>query len=288
MQYRHSFHAGNFADVHKHIALLALIAALQKKDKGFLLLDTHGGEGLYDLAGHDARHSTESTTGINLLERAAGKAADSLDEAITRYLTALDRLRNIAGGNPHLYPGSPLIAAQALREVDQLIAVESQSTIARALQRALHTAAPAIAAPTRVIHGNGYQQLKALLPPPSRRGIALIDPPYESTDEETHIATGLVAALERFSTGVYALWYPIKKRHDTDLWLARVTRGIAAPLLTIELCVRPPDNAAGLNGSGMLVINPPWQFDEEAGQWQPQLQTLLGGTGGSAVRWLKS
>ncbi|MGC4029384.1 MAG: 23S rRNA (adenine(2030)-N(6))-methyltransferase RlmJ [Steroidobacteraceae bacterium] len=283
MQYRHSFHAGNFADVHKHIALLALIASLQKKPKGFLFLDTHAGEGLYDLASHDARHSAESAAGIAQLE--SRLAPSSCHPAIRSYLDGIGRLRR-AGGSHHLYPGSPLLAALALRDVDSLIAVESQAAVARALQRALD-AAPAAAA-ARVIHGDGYQQLKALLPPPARRGLILIDPPYEDADEEQRIATGLAAALQRFSTGVYALWYPIKKRHDADLWLARITRGIPCPQLTIELCLRPPDNAAGLNGSGMLILNPPWQFDEEAGHWQPEVLALLGGTGGSAVRWLKS
>lgn len=287
MNYRHAFHAGNFADVHKHIAVLALIAALQKKPKGFLFLDTHGGEGLYDLAGHDARHSAESSAGIAQLESRLAQSASPCHPAIRGYLDRIESLRRAHGGSPHLYPGSPLLAASALRDVDSLIAVESQAAISRALQRALD-AAPATAASTRVIHGDGYQQLKALLPPASRRGLIVIDPPYESSDEEQRIATGLAAALLRFSTGVYALWYPIKKRHDTDLWLARITRGIDCPQLVIELCLRPPDNAAGLNGSGMLILNPPWQFDEDAGRWQPEVLALLGGTGGSAVRWLKS
>jgi 23S rRNA (adenine2030-N6)-methyltransferase len=164
--------------------------------------------------------------------------------------------------------------------------VESQPAIARALQRNLDAARAQIAAPCRVVSGDGYQQLRALLPPPQRRGLILIDPPYEDPDEERRIGTALQEALVRFQTGVYALWYPIKKRRDTDLWLARVTRGIDRPHLVAELCLHPADNAAGLNGSGLLVVNPPWHFDEHASQWQPQLLSLLGGTGGSAVRWL--
>jgi len=283
MQYRHVFHAGNFADVHKHIALLQLIDALQKKAKGFLVLDTHAGEGLYDLAGADARHSAENEAGITRLERAAA-TGPAVPPAIARYLQAIDAIRRAAGGAQRLYPGSPLLAACSLRDVDTLVAVESQAQVARALQRALDRSATP--APARVIAGDGYKAVRSQLPPPSRRGLVLIDPPYESGDEEAHIATALAAGLARFETGVFALWYPIKKQHDTDLWLARIIRGIDRPTLTAELCVQPPDHTAGLNGSGMLVVNPPWQFGAEAKLWQAALHTLLGGQGGSAVKWL--
>lgn len=287
MQYRHLFHAGNFADVHKHVALLSLATALQAKPRGFLLLDTHAGEGLYDLASPEARRGAESLAGIARLRRAAADATD-LHPAIARYLAQVERWRKLATGLRQPCPGSPLLAAGLLRDVDALVAVESQAHVARALQRHIEAARGDIASPCRVITGDGYQQLRALLPPPQRRGLILIDPPYERTDEARNIATALQEALARFGTGVYALWYPIKRRRDTDLWLARVTRGLSRPHLAAELCLRPADNAAGLNGSGMLVVNPPWRFDEEARQWQPQLLSLLGGTGGSIVRWLAS
>jgi 23S rRNA (adenine2030-N6)-methyltransferase len=284
MQYRHVFHAGNFADVHKHIALLQLIGALQKKAKGFLYLDTHAGEGLYDLGGADARQSAESEAGITRLESAAaGLAAGATHPAIRRYLDAIRQVRS-ATGHARLYPGSPLLAALALREVDSAICVESQAPIARALQRALdqlHTAVP-----RRVLIGDGYHEVKAQLPPPSRRGLILIDPPYESADEERHLATALADGLLRFETGTFAVWYPIKKRHDTDLWLGRVVRGITRPTLATEVCLHAADHGAGLNGSGMLVVNPPWQFDTDVRAWQLQLERLLGASGGSRLRWL--
>jgi 23S rRNA (adenine2030-N6)-methyltransferase len=125
-----------------------------------------------------------------------------------------------------------------------------------------------------------------LMPPAQRRGLVLIDPPYENADEEKHIAGAFGEALSRFETGVYALWYPIKKQHDTDLWLARITRGIEQPVVAIELCVTEPDSTVGLNGSGMLVINPPWQFEAGAARWQPQLHDLLGGKSGTRIQWL--
>jgi 23S rRNA (adenine2030-N6)-methyltransferase len=285
MQYRHSFHAGNFADVHKHIALLALISALQKKAKGFLFLDTHAGEGLYDLAGADSRRSGESEAGITRLLAAAQQPPDVLAEPIQEYLRAIATLRERLGST-HVYPGSPLLAANAMRDADQCVFVETLAQQARALQRVVDQTALLVRAPVRVVSGDGYQQLKALMPPAQRRGLVLIDPPYENPDEERQIATAFLEALTRFETGVYALWYPIKKQHDTDLWLARITRGIQQPVVTIEMCVTEPDSAVGLNGSGVLVINPPWQFDVDAASWQPQLHDLLGGKSGTRVHWL--
>lgn len=285
MQYRHVFHAGNFADVHKHIALLQLLAALKKKDKGFLYLDTHSGAGLYDLAGVDARHSAESTSGIARLESAAAAAAVPLPAAIRDYLDAVARIRQATDG-PKLYPGSPLLAVAALRDGDSAVCVESEAPVSRALQRALDQIAPLHAARTRVLHGDGYQALRAQLPPPSRRGLVLIDPPYEAGDEEKQLAAALREGLERFATGVLAVWYPIKKRQDSDLWLARLIRGISRPVLTAEFCLHAPDHGAGLNGSGMLVVNPPWQLDVQLNEWQPALETLLGASGGSRVQWL--
>jgi 23S rRNA (adenine2030-N6)-methyltransferase len=285
MQYRHVFHAGNFADVHKHVALLALIALLQKKAKGFLYLDTHAGAGLYDLHDPDARRGGESAGGIALLGAAAAPRSIDTDPAITRYLEVLARLRT-ATGETHGYPGSPLLAAAQLRGVDRAICVESQAQQARALQRAITSAAPALGTTPRVVTGDGYAQLKALVPPPERRALVLVDPPYEQADEAAQIAAALAAALLRFDTGVYALWYPIKRQRDTELWLTRLIRGISRPVLAIELLRHPADSTAGLNGSGMLVINPPWQFDEEAALWQAQLHDRLGAQGGSSVRWL--
>ncbi len=285
MQYRHSFHAGNFADVHKHIALLQLIEALRRKAKGFLFLDTNAGEGLYDLTDPDARHGAESAAGIRRLEAARARAA-GLHPAIRLYLDAVDHIRRAHGNAPQLYPGSPLLAASRLRDVDQAICVETPPQVARALQRAFERSAAWFATAPRVVSGDGYHEVKSQLPPALRRGLTLIDPPYEAADEEQQVAATLLAGLERFETGVYAVWYPIKKQHDCDLWLARVTRGIERPTLAVELCLSPPDHAAGLNGSGMLVVNPPWQFDSDAQQWQAELHQLLGGSAGGTVRWL--
>ena len=289
MQYKHAFHAGNFADVHKHITLLQLIRALQKKAKGFLYLDTHSGEGLYDLASADAHQSNESNAGIARLEQAVAAAPGTAHPAIADYLADIDRIRRSHGNKRSLYPGSPLLATMKLRAVDQAICVEAHAQTSRALQRSLEHCVSntnLFAHMPRVVQGNGYQEIRAQLPPTLRRGLTLIDPPYEAADEEHQIATALHEGLTRFETGLFAVWYPIKKQHDTDLWLARIIRGITRPAVAIELCVSPPDHTAGLNGSGMLVVNPPWQFDTDAAAWQNQLHTLLGGSAGSLVKWL--
>ena len=283
MQYKHAFHAGNFADVHKHIALLQLVHALQKKAKGFLFLDTHAGAGLYDLGGADARHSGESQAGIATVQQSAA-GSTSLHPAIADYLARIERFR--AGGSRHSYPGSPLLAASLLRAVDLCVAVESQAQVSRALQRAFDQHAALLTSPPRVENGDGYAAVKRLLPPALRRGLVLIDPPYEAADEDKHIAAALAAGLLRFEGGVFAVWYPIKRQHDADLFTSRLVRGLTRPALTLELCVNPADHAAGLNGSGMLVVNPPWQFDVDAQEWQRQLLQLLGGSGGATVRWL--
>jgi 23S rRNA (adenine2030-N6)-methyltransferase len=283
MQYRHAFHAGNFADVHKHIALLELVALLQQKAKGFLYLDTHAGEGMYDLAGRDARQSAESDSGITRLAAAADASGEPLPEAIHRYLEAVRGFRRAKGGASSRYPGSPLLVAAALREVDNAVCVESQAPASRALQRALEKAG--LAHRVRVVHGDGYRELRSRLPPPTRRGLVFIDPPYE-TDEEQALAAALEQGLGRFETGVFAVWYPIKRRQDSDPWLARIVRGIGRPTLAAEFCLNQPDHAAGLNGSGLVVVNPPWQFDLRLAQWQPVLERLLGANGGSRVRWL--
>jgi 23S rRNA (adenine2030-N6)-methyltransferase len=285
MPYRHSFHAGNFADVHKHIALLQLIRALQKKAKGFLYLDTHAGEGLYDLNGPDARHSAESDAGILQLEQALAHAAPA-HTAISDYIGVLERLRRAHGNKRSLYPGSPLLVATQLRAADQCICMEAHASIARTLQRNFEHSSTLLELQPRAITGDGYAAIKRELPPKLRRGLTLVDPPYEQENEERHLAAALSEGLARFETGVFAIWYPIKKQHESDLWLARVMRGITRPTLIAQWCLRQPDNIAGLNGSGLLIINPPFGFDRDAQLWQTELQTLLGASGGSQVKWL--
>jgi 23S rRNA (adenine2030-N6)-methyltransferase len=289
LKYRHEHHAGNFADVHKHVTLLALLAALRRKDKGFLYLETHAGRGAYDLSGP----SGESASGIGRLE--AQRPSDSAAEEIRQYLARVELLRR-ERGEPRLYPGSPLLAASELRPVDRAVFVEHQPAEARALERALFGQAHGCAPPPQVAQikiqtGDGFERLRAWLPPRERRGLTFIDPPYEESrqdfDRSRHAAA---EALRRFHTGVVAVWYPIKDERDTAAWHAALAAELDCGLLAAELSLFPRDSRVALNGSGMLILNPPYQLAERMAVWLPQLYAFLdqGHGGGTSVRHLKS
>ena len=279
MQYRHSFHAGNAADVHKHVALLATLHALQQKPKGLLYVDTHAAGGAVDLAGEDARRGGEARDGWLRFAHAEVAAPELRD-----YQSAVHLAQHCLGS--HHYPGSPLLAAAALRDVDRGIAVEQQAPEARALARTLAKCAPE--ARLQIDSGDGYARLAASWPPRERRGLALIDPPYEAADEWTQALDAIADALVRFETGVVALWFPIKRQRDLDRALDRVARALSRPTLAALLWLKPLDSAAGLNGSGMLIVNPPYAMSQRLAAWQEELRVLLGGGTGSGaeVRWL--
>ncbi|MGH8267152.1 MAG: 23S rRNA (adenine(2030)-N(6))-methyltransferase RlmJ [Steroidobacteraceae bacterium] len=281
MKYRHSYHAGNFADVHKHVTLLALLTALKKKDKGFQFLDTHAGRGSYDLSGP----SPEAAAGIGRFAQ-TGHRADELRQ----YAALLGRFR-ARHGHGHLYPGSPLIAASELRPQDRAIFIELLGAEAHALQSALAApgAARAAEAPVRVERGDGFERLRAYLPPPQRRGLIFIDPPYEEAAQDfAELAGALADGLRRFATGVFMAWYPIKDERATTAWLRRAASALPAPALVSELWLYPRDSRVSLNGSGILIANPPWRVQERMSEWLPELQACLGvgPAGGTAVRML--
>lgn len=288
MKYRHSFHAGNFADVHKHIALLALLRALKKKDSGFLYLDTHAGRGSYDLSGVPA----EAAAGVGRFLEAQQHEAPELRE----YAALIAELRGRAARR-HLYPGSPVIAAAELRAQDRAVLIELQGAEAHALEHSLATLAEARATelPVRVERGNGFQRLKAFLPPPERRGLTFIDPPYEETQQDfRELSAALVEATRRFPTGVLAAWYPIKDERTIGPWQTECLRALRAALalppavLASELWLYPRDSRVALNGSGLLIVNPPWLTLERMRVWLPELQASLAASagGGSSARML--
>ena len=280
MKYRHSFHAGNFADVHKHVTLLMLLRALKRKAKGFLFLDTHAGRGRYDLSSPSA----EAAGGIGRLLQAPPPAQELRD-----YAALIATLRSRPQWR-HLYPGSPLIALSELRAQDRAVLCELQGSEVHALETALREFAAdgGAAARFRVERGDGLRQLRALLPPPERRGLLLIDPPYEASDEPAQLANALREGLQRFPSGVFAAWYPIKEARSASAWLSRCVRELAVPLLASELWLYPRDSRVALNGSGLLIANPPYQTLERMQQWLPQLQAVLGaGEGaGNSTRML--
>ena len=275
VKYRHAHHAGNFADVHKHVTLLALLAALERKEKGFQYLETHAGRGIYDLA----ESASESQSGF---ERLAG--ADCAAPELREYLACVAQLRRERRAL-RLYPGSPWLAASRMRPQDRAVFIEWRPEEARALERTLaQTAAgPGI----RVESGDGFERLRAVLPPPERRGLTLIDPPYERPRHDfERVRAAAAEALRRFATGVLAVWYPIKDERDTAAWHAALARDIAQEMLVAELWLFPRDSRVALNGSGMLIVNPPYQLAERLPAWLGELHARLdtGRGGGMSVR----
>ncbi|HEU4624951.1 MAG TPA: 23S rRNA (adenine(2030)-N(6))-methyltransferase RlmJ [Steroidobacteraceae bacterium] len=276
MKYRHHYHAGNFADVHKHVALLALLAALGRKDKGFLYLETHAGRGAYSVPAPASAggEKHESEAGIARLEGATFQA-----EELRQYLDRVGAFR-AAQHNPRAYPGSPLLAASALRPQDRGIAVELLATEARALELALGAGTS-----MRVETGDGFGRIRAHLPPKERRGLTFIDPPYEETRRDFERVTAATSeALRRFESGIVCVWYPIKNDRDVASWKSAFGRAVNREVLFSELWLYPRDSRVGLNGSGLATVNPPFQFAARADVWLWELHQRLdrARTGGAA------
>jgi len=264
MKYRHQFHAGNFADVHKHVLLLEVLRALTRKEKGLLFVDTHAGRGDYDLHPGDKEHPAEWQAGA-----AKVLAATPQHAALTRYRDLV--APGAHGGSLH-YPGSPLLAARSMRTVDRAVFFETQREEAAFLRKALPEDKR-----TRVEVADGFQGLRALLPPPERRGFVLIDPPYEERADYTHVVSAVSDALQRFESAVLMLWLPIKLRSDFDAWLATLQTAASRPVLASLLWMHPLDSKAALNGSALVLVNPPYLVEQEMRDWLPELRQLLGG-----------
>jgi 23S rRNA (adenine2030-N6)-methyltransferase len=263
MKYRHQYHAGNFADVHKHVLLLEVLDALTRKDKGFLFVDTHAGRGLYDLHPGDAAHPAEWQSGAAPLLAAAPKQA------------ALVRYREIIAAGKHggslNYPGSPLLALRILRAVDRAVFFETQRDEAGALRKALDTSAR-----VRVEGSDGFAGLRGLLPPLERRGCVLIDPPYEERSDFTRVHQAATDALRRFPGLVLVIWVPVKLRSDFDRWFAALRQAADRPALASLLWVHPTDSRAALNGSALVVVNPPYLVEQSMREWLPELRGIVG------------
>ena len=264
MNYRHVFHAGNFADVFKHMTLLALLRKFRAKEKGFSYVETHAGRGLYDLRGEPASRTGEALKGVLKLAEAGEGSGD-----IQAYLDLVAALP----GNEELlrwYPGSPLIAQAMMREQDRAILAELHPEEAAALKACLR-------ADRRFsVHcRDGWEALKGLLPPTPRRGLLLVDPPFEEANEFEAIFRGLDEVNHRWPTACVAVWYPIKRSADLEPAYRRLRSGEFGPALRAELCLHPDDNPATLNGTGVFVIRPPWQLDEDIRRWLPELGPLL-------------
>jgi len=282
MNYRHAFHAGNFADVFKHTMLLELIDALEAKPSAFCYVDTHAGRGRYDLRSDEASKTGEAAAGVQRL-----LAAVDLPDALQRYVAQV-RAFDAGDGDPlRHYPGSPLLARAVMREQDRAILCELQAEEAAALKSTLRGDA------RFAIHQrDGYAALKALLPPPQKRGLILIDPPFEAQAAEFDmIAAALGDALLRWPNAIYAIWYPIKLR-ETLLPFHRWLHAHAgkADVLAAELLLQPANSPLRLSGCGIALINPPYQFDRRLQTWLPVAQDLLAPDhqGSHRIEWLKT
>lgn len=271
MNYRHAFHAGNHADVLKHAALCITLRHLSAKPKPFFVLDTHAGRGSYDLNSDSALRSGEFRFGA-----ARVLAAARVPDSLAPYRDALKASN--PGGTFASCPGSPLIIARALRQSDRLVACELNPGEAEALATALRPWRGA-----RAMEREGYQAIKALLPPPERRGLILIDPPFEKTDEFTALAAGLMTGCKRFAAGVFLAWYPLKDREAADRLHETVVEAGIRDVSVYELYVRAPEAGAGLAGSGLLTINASYALDSPMREALPYLAKLL--AQGPGARW---
>ena len=271
MNYRHGYHAGNFADVLKHVALCELVRLLSSKDKKLFVLDTHAGAGGYDRGGELAARTGEAEAGI---ARLAAAPRDGMPAAVVRYLDAVaayDRKFGpaVAGGGPRRYPGSPRLIRAALRPGDRFVACELHPGDALALKREF-----AGDRAVEVRQADGYHVLKAVLPPVERRGLVLIDPPFEAADEFERLARAVRHGLRRFATGCYAIWYPIKDEAASAAFVAELK---APRLLVMKLRVGGETGTGKLAACGLAVINPPWRFEEAMAEALPWIATVLGG-----------
>ena len=282
MNYRHAFHAGNFADVFKHSILIGLLESLKQKQGAFCYFDTHAGRGRYDLRSEEAAKTREYAGGVQRL-----LASTRLPTALHIYVNLVRALNAAQGGELAVYPGSPLLASLVMREQDRAILCELQPDEATAL-KALFRGDARFAVHER----DGYEALKALAPPKQKRGLVLIDPPFEAqVGEFLQIEGALAAALARWPNATYAVWYPIKLRQHIGpfhRWLAE--RSGAASALVAELLLHPDNSSLRLNGCGMAILNPPWKFDRQLDELLPVLRELLAQSryGAQKLEWLKA
>ncbi len=277
LSYQHEYHAGNFADVHKHLCLRVLFGSLLRKDKPFCYIDCHAGAGVYDLAGTEARRTFEFRAGIG---RLWAHRADPGPAALTAYLEAVAAL-NPDGSLRH-YPGSPALAGQWLRPQDRALLLELHPQAQLALKKNLRR-------DSRIsVHARDcYEGLPALVPPPIRRGLVLLDPSYEVKDEYRQVVALTAAAFKRWGDASYAIWYPLLGAGRHLELLAALRRSAMPDILVTELTVADRDESDGMYGSGMAIVNAPWQTDQALAALLPAVAELLApGQGAAQLRWL--
>jgi len=266
LSYRHGFHAGNHADVLKHVVLVQLMQRMTRKESALWVIDTHAGAGLYSLETGYAARNAEFEGGIGRLWSRRG-----LPPSVDDYVEQVRRVN--PDGVLRNYPGSPQIALQMMRSQDRLRCFELHSTEGRLLQAHFHDAGRRVA----VVAGDGYAGLKSALPPPSRRGLALVDPSYELTEHYREVQAAMRDALQRFATGTYAVWYPLLQRAEAASLPHELQRMAPGDWLRVSLAVTAPAaDGFGMHGSGMFVFNPPWNLEAPLAVAMPVLVEALG------------
>ncbi|MFY0665831.1 MAG: 23S rRNA (adenine(2030)-N(6))-methyltransferase RlmJ [Natronospirillum sp.] len=262
LSYRHSFHAGNFADVLKHTVLMYVLDYMNRKDKPYCYIDTHAGAGMYRLDSPEANKTGEFMTGIGLLND------EPLEGLLADYTALIRTFNNSAQLNT--YPGSPAIAQHYLRDQDRAQLTELHSSDVKLLsdyigrQRTIS-----------VLQKDGLEHLIATLPPREKRALVLIDPSYEIKTDYAQVAKALAAAVQRFATGTYMIWYPVIKRAETESFIAALIKTGIPDMLRLEMCVRPDDVERGMTGSGMILVNPPYSLKQDMEILMPELHQRL-------------
>lgn len=277
MNYRHAYHAGNFADVVKHAVLCRLVEYLKGKEKAFRVIDTHAGIGLYNLTSQEAQKTGEWRDGIGRLIEAplASPAADLLK-------SYLEVVRELNGdGGLRRYPGSPLLVRHLLRKQDRLSAIELHPQDVETLKRLFEGDFQ-----VRVMELDGWLALGAHLPPKEKRGLVLVDPPFELAGEFGRMVEGLRKAHRRWPGGIYALWYPIKDHAAVAAFRRSLAESGIAKVLDASFEIRPPSEEPQLDGCGMVVVNPPFTLEAELRMLFPALRDALASTGRWSVDWL--
>jgi 23S rRNA (adenine2030-N6)-methyltransferase len=279
VNYRHAFHAGSFADVFKHAVLCRILHYLRGKPAAFRVIDTHAGAGLYDLSGLEASRGAEWHDGIERL--LAAQLSEPVGALLAPYLEVIGALNE--RGRLKVYPGSPAITRAWLRPQDRLIACELEPKAAVALAGHLR-------GDTRIktLETDGWTALSAYVPPPERRGLVLVDPPFEQDSDFHRLSRGLATAHRKWATGLYALWYPIKGSSERDALAKSLRRLGVAKILRAELTVSALSDPTRLNGCGLILVNPPWTLESELSALLPALADVLGrdGKGGFRLEWL--
>jgi len=264
LSYRHSFHAGNFADVLKHTVQSLIIEALQQKPKPFVYFDTHSAAGRYDLNDKQSEKNGEYKEGIGRLW-----GRDDIPELMQPYIDSIEAIN--ANGNLRYYPGSPLVAKYLMGNTNRLELTELHPTDLARLQQEF-----AGDRKVRIKKLDGYAGLKAGLPPAQRRALVLIDPPYELKSEHNDAIAGIKESHKRFNTGIYSLWYPMVSRAQVERFCEKFANQGIRNILRIELCVKADSDGYGMTGSGMIVVNPPWKLVQQMEQLLPWLTKQLG------------